>query len=314
MKSIWNLSVAALAILPATGVEKTDKFERDRAAILAMAGNYEVTFEFEETAALQPGYELQKPYHEEAMERVEVVEDTPERITLQHLLLVDMGDDEPEVIKHWAQVWEYEDGRVLNYEGGRTWSPVDLSTADVEGGWTQYVTQVDDSPRYKAAGRWVHEGNVSIWTSMASTRPLPRREHTKRSDYDVLGVVNHHIVTPTGWVHLQENRKVVKRDGKVEVLCLERGQNRYEKAGEEKAGEFAAATKFWEERKGFWNEVREVWRGWIHTAEGPITYVPRVEDAKLRTLVSDLEEEARHGATVSRERVEREIGRFLTQR
>ena len=69
--------------------------------------------------------------------------------------------------------------------------------------------QVDDSPRYEALGEWEHYGSYSAWTSDRTARPLPRRETTVRSDYQILEGINRHTLTPTGWVQEEENLKLV---------------------------------------------------------------------------------------------------------
>ncbi len=115
---------------------------QDRAAILGMAGEFKVTFHFQETVGFQPGYELKKPYTEDAHELVLVAKDEPRHIELQHLLIAD-GD----VIKHWRQVWTFEDTRVCEFQGHHTWRMRDLTADEARGTWTQLVTQVDDSPR-----------------------------------------------------------------------------------------------------------------------------------------------------------------------
>jgi len=97
-----------------------------------MAGAFNVDFKFEETISLSKGYDLKKPYTAKASELVKVVEDTGKQITLQHLLIID-DIDGPSVIKHWAQVWTYEDPRTLNYEGNRTWIPEDHSPEQSSG-------------------------------------------------------------------------------------------------------------------------------------------------------------------------------------
>ena len=56
------------------------KFEKDRQAILAMAGQYRVTFQFQETVGIEPGYELHEPYRAEATEMIEVLEDEGEDV------------------------------------------------------------------------------------------------------------------------------------------------------------------------------------------------------------------------------------------
>ncbi|MEZ5303362.1 MAG: DUF6607 family protein, partial [Verrucomicrobiales bacterium] len=109
----------AIAVLGASGPSiageaASAKFEQDRNAILAMSGEYEITFQFWETVALQEGYELKKPYQEHALEIVEVVSDSGREIVLQHLLWVAEGE---RVVKHWKQIWKYED-RVLNEFAG----------------------------------------------------------------------------------------------------------------------------------------------------------------------------------------------------
>jgi hypothetical protein len=156
-----------------------------------------------------------------------------------------------------------------------TWLPQTLSDKEVKGTWTQYVTQVDDSPRYKAAGKWDHDGNYSAWTSQPSTRPLPRREYTKRDDYDLLKVVNRHVITPDGWVHLQDNRKFVRRHGENRSICLERGINTYKrvtKATKIDKEDFAAAREYWKETYPFWAQVREAWNEIITTGSNPVHY------------------------------------------
>jgi len=52
-------------------------------------------------------------------------------LTLQHLLVVEDGAG-PDVIKHRAQIWKYEDPRILTYEGGNTWLPVSHSPEETE--------------------------------------------------------------------------------------------------------------------------------------------------------------------------------------
>ena len=153
------LTIASTVITCIFALADSQKFSQDRAAILAMSGAFEVEFNFEEIVSLDKGYELKKPYFADAYELVKVAEDTGRSIYLQHLLVVE-GENGPVVIKHWGQIWKYEDHRTLDYEGGNTWLPVTHLNAEVQGTWTQFVTQVDESPRYKAFGSWVHAANT----------------------------------------------------------------------------------------------------------------------------------------------------------
>jgi hypothetical protein len=56
---------------------------------------------------------------------------------------------------------------------------------------------------------------------------LPRREYTKRSDYQVVEVVNRHTLTPADWIHEQDNTKIVLGSAGTHALAREVGVNSY---------------------------------------------------------------------------------------
>ncbi|MEO0965121.1 MAG: DUF6607 family protein [Planctomycetota bacterium] len=262
---------AACLVLPAAagdsdGCMCTDSktktaFEKDREAILAQAGDYRVKFQFQETVGIDPAYALKDPYTSGATEFVEVVEDAGDRIVLQHVLVMSDPEDpeaEPRVIKHWRQDWVYQDTEMVEYRGHRLFEKVTMSPAEVEGTWTQAVYQVDDSPRYESVGKWTHVGDRSAWESGETWRPLPRREYTKRDDYQVLVAKNRHTITPSGWVHEQDNYKLVlDEDGAPErVVAHESGLNVYDKVDDV---DFSAGRSYWEDTQAYWQDVREMW-------------------------------------------------------
>ena len=239
-------SAPALAGVPA---------EADRQAILAMAGEYAVTFDFTETLAIDPDYELRPSTETPARELVIVIADEPGFISLQHLLLVGNRAD-PVVIKHWRQDWQYQPERLMAYRGFNTWEMEAVSAADARGSWSQTVYQVDDSPRYAGLARWEHGPGASTWTPAVSWRPLPRRDATTRDDYDVIAAVNRHTITAWGWTHEQDNSKLVLRDGTPRELVREHGINTYRRTqldGVENAHRYWAATA------DYWAEVRAAW-------------------------------------------------------
>ncbi|MFC7339283.1 DUF6607 family protein [Haloferula chungangensis] len=287
MKAIPLILVLAAPVLAG------DPPSADREAILAMAGTYDITFHFEETAAVAPGYEIKtKPYHEKARELVTVAENEPDRITLQHLLFVPDKKGGTRVIKHWAQVWTWEDTEILDYAGSEddlVWKKHSLSPDAVAGTWSQLITQVDDTPRYESTGRWIHQDGESSWQSEPTRRPLPRREYSKRDDYDYLRVINRHTLTPTGWVHQQDNRKVVDREGeKRHILCHEAGLNTYTRVEDEKD---SIAENWWKENAPFWNEVRSFWIESGEQAPSEFTYSTHTGGEGLSKLLARLEEE-----------------------
>src|SRR6185369_6524610 len=81
-------------------------FERDRHAILAMAGPYRVSFDFLEVARFDPALKTDAPYQSWGTEYVFVSEDRGSFIALQHILVMrvlqqDGSESEPFVTRHW---------------------------------------------------------------------------------------------------------------------------------------------------------------------------------------------------------------------
>lgn len=229
-------------------------FEQDRQAILAMQGEYAVTFDFRETVPVAAGYALAEPKLTPAREVVIVVEDTGDFIMLQHLLVVG-GADEPFIVKHWRQDWRYEPATVLAFQGHDDWTVEPVSADTAAGAWSQTVYQVDDSPRYAAVAPWRHDSDgVSTWEPPVSWRPLPRRDDTTRDDYDAIAAVNRHTITPWGWTHEQDNSKIaIEADGSVHELVREIGINTYREAELPNA---QAALDYWTATQDYWAMVR----------------------------------------------------------
>ncbi|MFZ5635322.1 MAG: DUF6607 family protein [Pseudomonadota bacterium] len=227
----------------------------DRTAILAMQGEYQVDFDFSETVVLKAGYERKPAKHSGANEVVIVVEDSPQRIVLQHILV---SDDGKHVTKHWRQDWRFEAPSRFEFSVDQTWTVRTLPPSQTQGAWTQCVYEVSDAPRYCGTGRWNHRYGVSTWTSDRTWRPLPRREYTTRSDYNVVDAINRHVITPEGWAHEQDNTKTV-RDASGQptgVIVREVGFNDYRKTT---AFDFGPAYRYWERTSVFWAKVRARW-------------------------------------------------------
>ncbi|MDR5172710.1 hypothetical protein IHQ56_12845 [Methylobacillus flagellatus] len=249
-------------------------FERDRRAILAMAGEYRVSFDFVETTGFTSAYKPERPYRSWGTEKVYVVEDTGREIVLQHLLVMSFKDKEgkthgPHVTKHWRQDWRYEPNDQLVYRGNNTWQRTKVPMEQQQGHWRQTVYQVDDSPRYSGIARWQHLGNFSSWSDENGWRPLPRREYSVRSDYDVLIGNNRHTITPTGWTHEQQNLKVkLDKTGQLAasnpVLGRESGFNRYERIT---GYDWSAGDRYQENTKPVWDAVRKKWQQLIDDNE-----------------------------------------------
>jgi hypothetical protein len=235
--------------------------ERDRAAIRAMAGDYRASFDFLETIVFSPGAAPARPYRSWGTERVYVIADRADFMSLQHILVMFVIDEQgrrhgPLVQKHWRQDWQYEPRSVLVFVGDERFETRTVSREERRGAWSQTVYQVDDSPRYGSVGRWIHGVETSIWEGGEAWRPLPRREHTVRSDYQVLAGRNRHTILPSGWVHEQDNQKLVLADGRTRRLAREVGVDRYERLRD---FDFTAADAYWNTTASFWALVRQGW-------------------------------------------------------
>src|SRR6187551_120601 len=108
--------------------------ERDRRAILAMAGEYKVSFDFIEVAGFTDNYQPQAPYQSWATEKVYVLEDKKDFISLQHVLVMqtlnkDGSKNPPMVTKHWRQDWQYQAKQVLVFKGYNSWMATQVSAA-----------------------------------------------------------------------------------------------------------------------------------------------------------------------------------------
>ena len=246
---------AAETAQPPTSINgaETSKFEQDREAILSMAGNYRVTFDFIETVSFVEGYELKDRKLSGGDEIVRVIEDRGDYISLQHILVV--GGDEKFPVKHWRQDWQFEPESVLIFVGGNAWEKRAVTSADAKGKWSQVVYQVDDGPRYGALAAWSHDDGVSQWTPSHEWRPLPRRDATTRDDYHVVNAVNRHAITPLGWVHEQDNSKLIL-SGAPQTLVREIAINTYKKFDD---FDVAVGNDYWTATEAFWADIRNEW-------------------------------------------------------
>ncbi|MEH3037622.1 MAG: hypothetical protein PGN23_14220 [Sphingomonas adhaesiva] len=288
MKNSSILIVAALALLPVpaladgpvkqTAAEALAAKAADRAEILAMAGNYKVHFDMQETTPWVAGYTPLERKISGGNEVVRVIEDTPDHIALQHLLVVE-HDGKTHVIKHWRQDWDYQPARVLVYAGQGKWVWEAVPERMRAGRWSQTVYQVDDSPRYAGWGQFETQAGVRRWRSNWTWRPLARRDAVRHPVYDRYLSINRHQPTPTGWIHWQDNTKMALKDGKPEPIVQESVLNTYERFD---GYDVKAAEDYWAKTKGYWAAVRADWTRIADTRGG----IAIPEEAETGTVIS----------------------------
>ena len=235
---------------------QNDKKEQDQKAIKSMCGCYEVKFNFAETFQFTKDslYIPSKTKYDYGLEWVELVEDQNNKIVMQHILIT--GKTENDIVKHWRQDWEFENTKFYDFKKDLIWNFETKPKNQVKGQWTQRVYQVDDSPRYEGSATWLHVDGRHFWTNTTDA-PLPRREHTVRSDYNVLKRTNTHEIIKEGWIHDQNNEKIVRTDnGEDVLLAKEKGFDTYIKVDDSKC---LIAQIYWKKNASFWKKVRDKW-------------------------------------------------------
>ena len=295
MKQAFAILLASISL---SAIYSQNKKE-DIQSIKKMCGCYEVEFNFTETFQTSKD-SIHKPSptkKDHGLEWVELVEDAPNKLVLQHLLIV---NDEM-IIKHWRQDWLYENTKFYQFFKDRTWKFEKLASKDVKGQWTQKVYQVDDSPRYEGTATWIHENGKDYWMNVTDA-PLPRREHTIRKDYNVLERRNIHEITKYGWLHEQDNKKLVRdENGNDTEIAQEKGLDLYIKVEDSKC---LAAQKWWKENGKMWKNVREKWQS-VFDQDKTIELEKSVDNKPLFSHLFDLK------PTATKEETDKIIDSFI---
>lgn len=303
MNANFRLILAALIFISLTNnILGQSKKALDLQAIKSMAGCYDIEFKYTETFAPEVDYEFAYDYTSAAFEWAEIVEETKDKVVIQHLLIIQRDSMPAYIIKHWRQDWEYQSDREFTYDTDNKWMFSNLDKKSTKGKWTQSVYQVDDSPRYSGTATWTHVDGVSSWYHKADS-PLPRREYSKRSDYNLMKRGNRVQITDYGWLHEQDNDKIIRENGEEVLLVQEKGYNTYKKRPD---AECEAATQWWAENQNMWMDVRDAW---------DVQYQNAVE-LKLEKKVEDkmlYEHLFYSGKTWNKEEIEALIDRYVVQ-
>ena len=246
------ITLAAVAIILSVNAQNGQQ------VINKLCGCFEVDFKYAETFSPDPGYK----YHERdetggTAELALPIEVSDKKIVIQHLLIV----SPTMVVKHWREEWTWENPVIWNYKGNRVWVKDSLPAEQVKGKWTQTVWEVADEPRYQGLSQFINLDGKIIWQNTADA-PLPRREYSVRNDYNILRRTNRLNITDSGYLHEQDNQKIIRQAGTDQLLVEEKGHNRYKRIADQ---ECAVAKEYWEKNKNYWAKVRKFWADYIST-------------------------------------------------
>lgn len=287
------VAAAAQTAAPAA-TAPTSAFERDRQSILAEAGQFRVRFDFRENVSFLAGYTPVESHDSAGNEIVRVVYDHGDKISLQHILVME-HEGQSIVVKHWREDWTYQPSTVLTYAGPGEWRLTDVPEAERAGAWSQTVWQTDDSPRYGGVGKWSYDNGMAVWTSGPTWRPLARRDAVRHPVYDRYLGTNRHALTPVGWVHIQDNMKMQPGqgdDGDPVAVVQEDVVNTYRKwdGYDPKAGD-----DYWAATKDYWAAVRDLWDAAIAAHGGVRVQEVAETGAVTGTPLMDLAEKVQSG-------------------
>lgn len=275
--------------------------------IMQLCGCYDVTFKYTETFRTDSNYQFHDDKIAHARELVLPIENKDGKISLQHMLIV----NDNYIIKHWREDWTYEQPTILNYQGNKTWTKETLKPEQVKGKWAQTVWQVDDIPRYGGYSSWINNDNKTYWENTAYA-PLPRREYTKRKDYNIMLRTNRIIVTDKGWVHEQDNQKIIRNGNHDSLLVKEKGINSYVKIDDNLC---AKAKLHWAENVDFWKAVRAQWDKYISNTD-KLALHTTVEEKRLFEYFYELEyswKEEKWNKKELSKKIEETMSKFVIQ-
>jgi len=265
-KAIYSALAIALLGTDATAQQK------DKKNIESLCGCFSVNFRYAETFSPDDKYKFHDREDMSAIELSLPIESTDNKVVMQHLLVI----NDTIIVKHWREEWLYESPVLYEYAGNKVWNKKMLAAADVKGKWTQTVWEVSDEPRYQGVSAWVQNDGKTYWESTCNA-PLPRREYTVRNDYNILKRRNRIEVTKDGYMHEQDNEKILRENGNDKLIAQEKGYNKYYKIDD---SECAAAKEWWKKNEAFWSVVRKEWGSYIASAE-TVTMKNKVDEKML---------------------------------
>ena len=280
-----SLATVLIGIVLSSGLiaQQEKNLADGKQVIDKLCGCFQVDFRYAETFSPNPDYK----YHEReetggTAELALPIEVSDKKIVIQHLLIVGQNM----VVKHWREEWTYENPVIWKYKGDRLWVKEAVPAVAVKGKWTQTVWEVADEPRYQGYSQFVDLDGKTIWQNTTDA-PLPRREYSVRNDYNILKRTNRLNINDSGYLHEQDNQKIIRKNGADQLLVEEKGHNIYKRIDDK---ECTAAKEYWEKNADYWGRVRKIWADYINT-HNSISLKNKIDDKFLHEYLINLGKE-----------------------
>ncbi len=274
--------ITTICLLSITSVAFSQK-GKDIAALNQLCGCFEVDFKYAETFSPNKDYKFHDRYTAGALELALPIEISKDKFVIQHLLIV----NDTMVIKHWREDWFYENKDLLLFEGDSKWTKVKADNKETKGTWTQKVYGTTDEPRYEGLATWTHADGTSQWHNIADS-PLPRREYSKRKDYNIMNRGNTIVINETGYTHEQDNDKIKREENERTLIASEKGYNIYTKTD---ASKCKAAELWWDKNQSYWATIVKAWDTVLADRVGTVELKQFVRTKLLYATLDKLQEE-----------------------
>ena len=217
-----------------------------------LCGCFEVGFKYAETFSPDKNYKFHdREVISDVTELAIPIINTTTKVVIQHLLVI----NDTTIVKHWREDWTYENPEIWIFKGNGIWEKKKISSSEVKGKWTQTVWEVSDAPRYQGVSIWQNVNGHIIWENTTDA-PLPRREYSRRSDYNILERTNRLVLLQNGYNHVQDNIKIARTSSGDSIRAEEKGLNSYRYLPLTKCD---PANKYWNDYSAFWLRVEAFW-------------------------------------------------------
>lgn len=245
-------SVSLAEVRASDGLPDLSDYQKDLLAMQALPGCFLVAKRAVDTFRLQKEYKASLPYNENYHVFIvaEAIGAGKKGTRFQFI-----EQREAEVRKGQTLEWRWQEIEMILFRKPFFWQKVSLNEGITRNTWMLRKYFASGDPNYQCIASWHHSFNHHSWECFTWS-PLPERERSQRSQYNVLARGAVYRATHLGWRHEQNNEKVLLEAGRADWLAQERVEIDYRKVHPK---ECRKASTYWRNNKNIWHDVQEQW-------------------------------------------------------